>query len=155
MPHAITITGTRSTGHRPLAEYERLFAEYLGPWAASGPRWYIGGAVGIDTLTLRWLAERTTCPITVVVPVTLDAQPAEAQAAVAAARAAGRLEALVELRHPAGLCAASYHARNRWMVDRSQFVIGFPHSASDAGSGTWYTLDYGAGRGLPRLIIPV
>ncbi|MFB7532504.1 hypothetical protein ACFC0C_30675 [Streptomyces sp. NPDC056178] len=53
-----------------------------------------------------------------------------------------------ELRTPA------YHARNRWMVDRTSMTIGFPHAA-EPSTGTWQTIGYTAEQGKPRLIVPV
>ncbi|MEO3809518.1 hypothetical protein ABGB17_11010 [Sphaerisporangium sp. B11E5] len=152
VPDTITISGTRSTSHRPLGEYRRMFAEYLAPFAGPGRRFYIGGASGVDSLTLLWLASETRAELVVVVPGAMDGQPADARDAVAVAR--GRLRELVELAHPAHPSAEAYHHRNRWMVDRSEFVIGFPR-ADVAGGGTWYTLDYAAEHGKPRLVLPV
>ena len=40
------------------------------------------------------------------------------------------------------------------MVDRSGFVIGFP-KGTDPHSGTWYTVNYAAAQGKPRLVVPV
>ncbi|TDN76200.1 hypothetical protein C8E95_5393 [Pseudonocardia autotrophica] len=48
----------------------------------------------------------------------------------------------------------AFHARNRWMVDRSDFVIGFPRG-DDPQSGTRYTLGHAARLGLPHLVLPV
>ncbi|WP_433464071.1 hypothetical protein [Spirillospora sp. CA-128828] len=151
MPRAVTITGTRSTGHRTLAEYRAIFEDYLRPFAHSGVRFHLGGASGIDSLALLWLTGETEAELVVVVPAELTDQPADARRAVETAREADRLTELVELggqtRTP------GYHARNRWMVDRSQMTIGFPHAAS--GGGTWHTLDYTASQDKPRLIVPV
>lgn len=69
----VTITGTRETGHKSLAEYADLFEQYLEPFVPAG-HFYLGGAVGIDSLALLWLADRTTAPITVVTPGTLSQQ---------------------------------------------------------------------------------
>ncbi|WP_206185121.1 DNA-processing protein DprA [Thermoactinospora rubra] len=151
---AITITGTRSTDHRPLGEYRLLFAQYLAPFALPGIRFYLGGARGIDSLALLWLASETQASLTVVVPGTLEGQPADARHAVALVRDQSRLAELVELAHPMHPSTEGYHHRNRWMVDRSDFVIGFPRG-EDTASGTWYTLDYAATQNKPRLILPV
>lgn len=40
------------------------------------------------------------------------------------------------------------------MVDRSEFVIGFPFGDNPV-SGTWYTLNYAAEHGKPRLVVPL
>ncbi|MEI5034195.1 hypothetical protein RB201_20125 [Streptomyces sp. S1A(2023)] len=81
----VTITGTRETGHKSLAEYADLFEQYLEPFVPAA-HFYLGGAVGIDSLALLWLADRTTAAITVVAPGTLSQQPAEAREAVARTR---------------------------------------------------------------------
>jgi hypothetical protein len=151
MRRAVAITGTRSTGHRTQAEYRTMFEDYLRPFAGPDVRFHLGGASGIDSLALLWLAGETKAELVVVVPAKLMDQPGDARHAVETVREADRLAELVELggqtRTP------GYHARNRWMVDRSQMTIGFPHSAS--GGGTWYTLDYTASQDKPRVIVPV
>jgi hypothetical protein len=153
MPQAVTITGTRSTGHRELVDYRRIFDEYVGPFAGAGVRFYLGGAVGIDSLALLWLAGETEAHLTVVVPALLVDQPADARRAVATARETNRLE-VVELGGEPR--APGYHARNRWMVDHSDFVIGFPLAfTACATSGTQYTLRYGAEQDKPRLVVPI
>ncbi|MEU8346841.1 hypothetical protein AB0C74_34535 [Spirillospora sp. NPDC048832] len=152
MPQAVTITGTRSTAHRAVAEYRTLFEEYVGPFALPNVRFHLGGASGIDSLALLWLADETEAELVVAVPAKLADQPADARDAIAAVRRSGRLAGLVELggqRQRAG-----YFARNRWMVDRSSFVIGFPRRGTNT-SGTWYTLDYAANYDKPRLVMPV
>ncbi|GAA1009404.1 hypothetical protein Aple_046280 [Acrocarpospora pleiomorpha] len=152
MPKSLTITGSRSTQHRELSEYRDLFAAYIGPFAVPDSHFYLGGASGIDSLALLWLSDNTSARLTVVVPATLADQPADARHAVATVRDSGRLDDLVELKGEAR--TTGYHARNRWMVDRSEFIIGFP-LATDLSSGTAYTLDYAATHGKPRLIVPI
>ncbi|MFG2223298.1 DNA-processing protein DprA [Streptomyces sp. NPDC048644] len=152
MALSIAITGTRSTGHHELTWYGDLFATYLGPFATEGAHFYIGGAKGVDTLALRWIADHSSASITVVVPGTIGEQPDEARQAVDQCR--GRITEVVELRAPE-LQSRAYHARNRYMVDRSDMVIGFPLEKSESGSGTWQTLNYAAEQGKPRLIAPV
>ncbi|MCT6775357.1 hypothetical protein LXH09_01710 [Streptomyces sp. CS7] len=146
----VTITGTRRTGHKTTAEYADLFELYLGPFA-QGAHFYIGGAAGIDSLALLWLADRTAAAITIVAPSTMGRQPVEAQEAVARSR--GRIKEVVEL-GAAELSAPAYHARNRWMVDRTSMTIGFPH-ATEPSTGTWQTIEYTAEQRKPRLIVPV
>ncbi|RCG23745.1 hypothetical protein DTL70_14065 [Streptomyces diacarni] len=146
----VTITGTRTTGHRDTAHYARLFAHYLAPFAPEA-HFHLGGARGIDSLALAWLAAHTRARITVVVPGTLDQQPPEARHAVA--RAGDRVAELVEL-GAEPLDDAAYLARNRWMVDRSALVIGFPVGTSTV-SGTWQTLEYAARQDKARLIVPI
>jgi predicted Rossmann fold nucleotide-binding protein DprA/Smf involved in DNA uptake len=146
---AVAITGTRNTGRRSNSEYAQLFSAYLGPFADS--HFYIGGAKGIDSLALLWLAGNTQAQLTIVVPGRLDQQPAEARQAVSRSR--DRIKEVVELK--AGeLRSPAYHERNRYMVDRSSMVIGFPHG-DEPQSGTWQTLNYCAQLGRPRLIVPI
>ncbi|MFI0485655.1 hypothetical protein [Actinomadura sp. 9N215] len=152
MPQAVTITGTRSTDHRALTDYRATFDEYVRPFARHGVRFHLGGASGIDSLALRWLADETEVQIVVAVPARLADQPPDARRAVVAVRNAGRLTELVEL--DGTLDAEGYFARNRWMVDRSDFVIGFPLRGTQS-SGTRYTLDYAANQDKPRLVMPV
>lgn len=150
---AVTITGSRSTEHRPAQFFQRMFAAYLAPFARSDARFYVGGAVGVDTLALDWLAANTDASIVVTVPRMVADQPREAAHAIATWYERDRLAEVVELQAPM-LGTDAYHARNRWMVDRSDFVVGFPHGG-DYRSGTWYTVNYAAERGKPRLIVPI
>ncbi|GAA0646824.1 hypothetical protein GCM10010174_82510 [Kutzneria viridogrisea] len=150
-PPAVTITGTRSARMTPVLA--QAFATYLRPFALPDTRFYLGGAVGIDSHALLWLAEHTDSSLIVVAPSTMADQPAEARDAVDRAAEAGRLTNVVELGAPR-LGTAAYHARNRWMVDRSGLVIGFPAGTART-SGTWYTLDYAAERGMPHVVVPV
>ncbi|MEU8403860.1 hypothetical protein AB0C28_52545 [Nonomuraea sp. NPDC048892] len=152
MPLVAAITGTRSTGHRELTWYANVFDTYLSPFATDDAHFYIGGAVGIDSLSLLWLAGSTKARITVVVPCTVQDQPAEARQAIAQCH--DRITEIVELR-AAELKTPAYHARNRWMVDRGRMVIGFPREGDETTSGTWQTINYGASQGRPRLIVPV
>lgn len=152
MPLAVAITGTRQTGHREIAWFSDLFARYLAPWATPDTRFYIGGARGIDSLSLLWLAGHSTSRITVVVPGTVAQQPADARKAIERCR--GRIAEVVEL-GAAELRTLAFHARNRYMVDRAQFVIGFPLTGPEGQAGTWQTLNYAASQGKPRLIVPI
>ncbi|UNO42214.1 DNA-processing protein DprA [Streptomyces sp. MST-110588] len=147
----VTITGTRETSHRSVEWFDGLFAGYLAPFATGGTHFYVGGALGIDSLALLWLAGNTGSSLTVVVPGTAREQPADAREAISRVR--DRVSSVVEL-GASPLRTAAFHARNRWMVDRSDLTIGFP-LAGRTSSGTWQTLDYTAERGLPRLIVPV
>ncbi|MEJ3742806.1 DNA-processing protein DprA [Actinomycetes bacterium KLBMP 9797] len=154
MTSEVAISGSRMTEHRSREGYEDLFAEFLAPFAnRSGARIFVGGAKGIDSLVLTWLAQHTSAAIVVAVPGTVSGQPAEAQAAILEGQQTGQVD-VVELAHPAFPSAAAYHARNRWMVDRSRLLIAFPHG-DDPRSGTWYTIGYVAEQGKPRLIVPI
>ncbi|WP_189390193.1 hypothetical protein [Streptomyces sp. SDr-06] len=146
----VAITGTRETGHRSLDDYASLFEAYLRPFA-TGAHFYMGGAKGIDSLTLLWLAGNTGARLTVVTPGTVTQQPADARQAIARTR--DRIKEIVEL-GAAELGTHAYHARNRWMVDHASMTIGFPHADEPTG-GTWQTLNYTAEQGKPRLIVPV
>ncbi|RLV78698.1 hypothetical protein D3C57_109975 [Streptomyces rapamycinicus NRRL 5491] len=152
MSRAVTITGTRSTAHRDLTSYAELFSRYLAPFADAGTCFYIGGAKGIDSLVLLWLAGNSEARITVVVPGAVQQQPAEARQAIT--RGGARIAEVVEL-GAQELGAPAFHARNRWMVDRSEMVIGFPLAGARTQSGTWYTINYGAEQGKAQLIVPV
>lgn len=152
MSLAVAITGTRQTAHRDPAWFEDLFGVYLGPWAAPDAEFYVGGARGIDSLSLLWLAGNSRSRITIVVPGTVSQQPAEARQAIEHCR--DRISQVIEL-GAAELSTGAYHTRNRYMVDRARMVIGFPLEGSAGASGTWQTLDYAASQGKPRLIVPV
>jgi hypothetical protein len=152
MPLAAAITGTRETGHRELAWFRDLFGTYLAPWASGDAHFFIGGAKGIDSLSLLWLAGNSQAQITVVVPGTVAQQPTEARQAIERCR--DRIADVVEL-GAAELRAPAYHARNRYMVDRAQMAIGFPLAGPEGASGTWQTLNYAASQGKPRLIVPI
>jgi hypothetical protein len=154
MPKAITVSGARVTNRRFAAANDELFAQYLAPFAAEHTQFYVGGAVGIDSLALRWLAEKSQAIVTVVVPATVAEQPDNAQDEILAATRLGRLSEIIELRHPRFPEAEAYHARNRWMVDHSAFLIAFPHG-TNSESGTWQTIYYAAASAKPRLIVPL
>lgn len=154
MTRAVVISGSRSTEHRPPADYAALFGEFVAPFVADGTVVYIGGAQGIDSLALAWLATHTDGRVVVAAPGTVSGQPAEARAAIAAALAHSKRVEVIELRHPDFPSTAAYHSRNRWMVDRAELLLAFPHG-NDPLSGTLYTVNYAADRGLPRIIVPI
>ncbi|GAA4845662.1 hypothetical protein GCM10025787_29690 [Saccharopolyspora rosea] len=151
MPRRVTITGPRNLGEVSNADLGGLFDAYLRPFAGGAAHFYLGGAAGIDTAALAWLAEHTNVGLTVVVPCALVDQPAIAVETVNRWRK--RVDEVVELQ-ALELGTVAYHARNRWMVDRSELVIGFPRG-TDPASGTWYTLNYAAEQGKARLVIPL
>ncbi|WP_227013366.1 MULTISPECIES: hypothetical protein [unclassified Pseudonocardia] len=74
-----------------------LFEEFVAPFARAGTTVHVGGAVGIDTAALDWLARCTDAAIVVVVPCTVADQPDVAAAAVRRWQDAHRLAAVVEL----------------------------------------------------------
>lgn len=149
----IVVSGARSA-LRPERDYDRLFADFLGPFTLPDRTVYVGGALGIDTLALRWLARETKALVTVVVPATLEEQPREAAGAIRVAAASGRVHELIELVHPDFPSTEAYHARNRWMVDRSELLVAFPLNDGES-RGTAYTIDYAASRGVPRLVVGI
>jgi len=150
---SVTITGTRSIDEETESRLHGLFDDYLQPFADPDAHFYLGGAAGLDTAALDWLAEQTQAVVTVVVPCTVANQPATAADAIVRWNLRERLAEVVELQADR-LGTSAYHARNRWMVDRSGFVIGFPRGTEPA-SGTWYTVNYAADQGKPRLVVPV
>lgn len=85
MPDSVTISGTRSTSHHADGWFTALFERFVRPFVGADVHVYVGGAPGIDTLVLRWLAELARVRITVVVPARLADQPVEARDAVAGA----------------------------------------------------------------------
>jgi predicted Rossmann fold nucleotide-binding protein DprA/Smf involved in DNA uptake len=149
---AAAITGTRQTDHLTPTRLGEIFGTYLKPWATPEAQFYVGGARGIDSLALLWLAQETSSRINVVVPGTVLQQPVQAQQAIE--RCQHRIAEVVEL-SATELHTQAYHARNRYMVDRAQLVIGFPLHGPEGASGTWQTINYGATQGKPRLIVPV
>lgn len=153
MVRQVTVTGIRSIPAESEAGLPTMFSGYLQPFAGPDTHFYIGGALGVDSLALDWLADHSPASLTVVVPCTVTDQPAAAAASIRRWQHAGRLAQIVELEADR-LDTAAYHARNRWMVDRSGFVIGFP-LADQPGGGTWYTLNYAAEQRKPRLVVPV
>lgn len=158
MARNVTITGTRSIDAAQQSLLGRLFEEYLRPFADPDAHFYVGGAVGIDTAALDWLAQHTQANLTVVVPCTVADQPAVAADSITRWSLRNRLAEIVELGADA-LDTLAYHARNRWMVDHSGFVIAFLSgeflSGEQSTSGTWYTVGYASDQGKPRLLIPV
>lgn len=152
MTLSIAITGTRSTKHHEITWYTDLFARYIEPFASDGTHFHIGGAKGVDSLSLLWLAGHSPSSITIVVPGTVAQQPTDAQEAITRCRE--RIRDVIELR-ASELRTPAYYARNRYMVDRSDMVIGFPLDGGESTSGTWQTINHAAESGKPRLIVPV
>jgi predicted Rossmann fold nucleotide-binding protein DprA/Smf involved in DNA uptake len=149
---SVAITGTRSIGDAPDDKLTEVFETYLRPFAGSTTHFYVGGASGVDTVALQWLAA-SEAELTVVVPCRVVDQPAGSADVIGRLRADGRL-AVVEMGATL-LGRAAYHARDRWMVDHAGLVIGFPRGAESVGGGTWYTLNYAAEQGKARLVVPL
>jgi predicted Rossmann fold nucleotide-binding protein DprA/Smf involved in DNA uptake len=151
---SVAITGTRSIGDAPVDELAEAFESYLRPFADAAAHFYLGGASGVDTAALQWLASNSEAVLTVVVPCRIVDQPVGSAQLIERLRGEERLADVVELGATL-LGKAAYHARNRWMVDHSALVIGFPRGDESVGGGTWYTLDYAAEQGKARLVVPL
>lgn len=154
MERSVAITGTRSIGDAPDDKLAEAFVSYLGPFADRTTHFYVGGASGVDTAALGWLATNSDAALTVVVPCRIVDQPAGPAEVIERLRGAERLAGVVEMGATL-LGRAAYHARNRWMVDHAGLVIGFPRGDESAGGGTWYTLNYAADQGKARLVVPL
>ena len=119
----ITVTGPRELSPDAADRCEtEAFERYLAPFVEGGHTFFVGGAAGVDTLALRWLVAHRA-PVTIVVPATVEDQPGEAGGPIRQARQATLAE-VVELDHPSFPEPEAHQARNRYMVDRSAFVIG-------------------------------
>lgn len=153
MERSVAITGTRSISDAPGGELAELFQAYLRPFSESAARFYVGGASGVDTAALQWLAENSEASLTVVVPCRVVDQPAGSAEVIDRLRGEDRVD-VVEMGATL-LGKAAYHERNRWMVDHSGLVIGFPRGDESVGGGTWYTLNYAAEQGKARLVVPL
>ncbi len=154
MERSVAVTGTRSIGDAPVDELAEAFVAYLGPFADSASHFYVGGASGVDTAALQWLAKNTEAALTVVVPCRIVDQPAGSAEVIERLRGERRLADVVEMGATL-LGKAAYHARDRWMVDHAGLVIGFPRGDESVGGGTWYTLRYAAEQGKARLVVPL
>lgn len=154
MELSVAITGTRSIGDAPVDELAEAFEAYLRPFSDSTAHFYVGGASGVDTAALQWLAKNSEAALTVVVPCRIVDQPAGSAEVIDRLRGEERLADVVEMGATL-LGKAAYHARNRWMVDHCGLVIGFPRGEESVGGGTWYTLSYAAEQGRARLIVPL
>lgn len=154
MERSVAITGTRSIGDAPVDELADAFEAYLRPFSDSTAHFYVGGAPGVDTAALQWLAKNSEAALTVVVPCRIVDQPVGSAAVIDRLRGEERLTDVVEMGATL-LGKAAYHARNRWMVDRAGLVIGFPRGGESVGGGTWYTLNYAAEQGKARLVVPL
>lgn len=155
MVMSVAITGSRELGARREADVIGAFNALALPFARTGMRWVLGGAAGIDTMALEWLAglDRPGEAL-VAVPVTVADQPREARLSIHKARERGLPVTIAELRHPSGVGPDAWTARNMFMVEESQVVIGFPATDVPDQSGTWETLEYARRRRRALLIVP-
>jgi predicted Rossmann fold nucleotide-binding protein DprA/Smf involved in DNA uptake len=155
MAMSVAITGSRELGSRRAADVTDAFDALLLPFARAGARWVLGGAAGIDTMALDWLAGLDhPGDVLIAVPATVADQPREAQVSIRRAGDRGLAVTVVELCHPSGAGPAAWTARNRYMVDQSQVVIGFPATDVPDRSGTWETLEYARRRHRALLTVP-
>lgn len=151
---AVTISGTRKTRSINPRDLAIVFRAATYVFDEDDTTWYVGGATGIDTLFLDWMIVRLQGFIHIVIPTKLEDQPRDAQRAIRNALSQlPRDVMLTELNSKAG-SPEKYYVRNRFMVDRSQMLLGFPHE-TELSSGTGYTINYAATIGVPRMIWPV
>lgn len=147
----ITITGPRQIDGIEMKTFGSLFKKFLAPFDRPDTLWFVGGAAGLDTVSLHWLWLEGTGDVVVVVPGKLNQQPADAVAMVheVTSYAPWRIQ-VTELEHPDFPQPAAYHNRNHFMVDRSDLVIGFPHRIRSS-RGTRATLQYAKDMNVARL----
>lgn len=159
----IAITGTRSANSYDASKW--IFEKAVRPFIVSPTvlrplpsdtyiaRFWLGGASGIDTHMLHWLADHTIAKIKVVVPNTVADQPADARAEIERCAERGRVEEIIELK--AGRAPHCNHVRNRYLVDHAEFVIGFPlrtAAPDNRFGGTWSTLAYADDQDKPHMV---
>ncbi len=127
---SIAITGNR--------DYADPAALYRGLDRIGARQYYFGGARGVDTNALTYVAENNPESIrTVVVPNRVTDQPVEAQAAI-------RKHAtnVIELRNSG---ADRYQLRNNYMVNKADKTVGF-YNYTGRG-GTFNTINYARSQG--------
>jgi len=123
------------TGHRDFPDPAAL---YRGLDNIGARQYYLGGARGVDTKALEYIAETQPQSIrTVVVPNRLADQPVGAQAAI-------RKHAtnVIELRNTG---PDRYFIRNRYMVDKAERTVGFYDHRGRGG--TYQTINYAKSKG--------
>lgn len=131
------------TGHR---DYPDRAALYRGLDGLRAREYYLGGARGIDSDALEYLARTQPESIrTVVVPNRITDQPASARAMIEQ-----HANNVIELRNTG---ADRYMIRNRYMVDHSTRVNAF-YDFRETG-GTFNTIEYSRRIGRPLTITPM
>ena len=131
------------TGHR---EYPDRSALFRGLDRFRAREYFFGGARGVDSDALQYIAQQQPRSIrTVVVPNRLIDQPVSTQ--VITKRYASRV---IELRNSG---ADRYMIRNRFMVDRATRVQAF-YDFRGSG-GTFNTIEYAKSTGRPVTIEPM
>ena len=137
---AITITGSRDvTRQAARPQFEVHLAAYLD----QGRTWLLGSALGVDRWATEWLLDLAE-QCWVVVPFTASDQPRDAGCCF------DRVARLIELNLPRS--KRSYMIRNRYMVDRSEVVVGF---WSGKPGGTRSTLQYAIRERREVHLIPI
>ncbi|WP_284748261.1 DUF4118 domain-containing protein [Amycolatopsis sp. RTGN1] len=126
--------GAALLGGLPVALGAVVIACLLADFYFVSPRHTFAVAGVVDVLELA-----SFVGIGLVVAVLLESTAVMRRRAADTSAEAAVLAVLVAsvVRH---LGSPAYHARNRWMVDRSELVIGFPRGTNQA-QGTWYTLN--------------
>lgn len=140
------VSGIRELDPGSIPDVELALAEELAQPGLTEVR--LGGALGVDTVAL---AAACFGPphvrVVVVVPFTLDKQPALARQQVQACRTVG----VLELRLPAGKSA--YLRRNDKMLEGAQRLLAFTDGRTSGG--TAYTIDRARRLGLEVDVVPV
>lgn len=131
------------TGNRDYADPAAL---YRGLDRIGARQYYFGGARGIDTDALSYVAETQPQSIrTVVVPNRLTDQPVAAQAAIKQ-----HATNIIELKN-AG--PDRYQLRNKFIVNKADKTVGF-YNYSGRG-GTYQTIDYARSQGKLLQVNPI
>jgi predicted Rossmann fold nucleotide-binding protein DprA/Smf involved in DNA uptake len=150
----VTISGTRATHESYEGAYYAAFKVSLLPLAMGGAKFHVGGARGIDHLALGYLMELGKASnVTIVVPGRLEQQPHEVKPRLYQAISEGAL--LIQLQAIDFPSAPAYHARNRWMLNRSEYLAAYPLVGEDRKGGTWTTINEAMRRDMPRTVVPV
>lgn len=150
----VTISGTRSTHDRHEVSYYDAFRVSLLPLAMGDAKFLVGGAIGMDYRALGYLLELGKAHnVTIVVPATLERQPEQVKGRLYDAISQGAR--IVELHAPDFPSGRAYHARNRWMLNRSAFGLFYPQLDQPHKGGTWELMEVAIEKDMPRTVIPV
>ena len=141
--NTITITGSRKLSKKHIW---KKFDEYLNLWTKCGRKWLVGGACGVDHWAIEWLLEKNE-DCTAVVPFTILSQPKVVQPILKEMKKNGKV---IELKLPNN--KGAYLIRNKFMVDRSNVVIGFWNGRT---GGSSKTLIYGIEKGREVHAYPI
>lgn len=149
----LTITGTRATKGVLREDMNALFNETLKPYNTRETSWFIGGAIGVDTYVLDWFVDNIDGTATIVVPKTVADQPMPARKSIDRALMFDNFS-LIELKQIIFPASEAFHHRNRYMVNKSNATIGYPHKTQKS-NGTRYTIDYTIDMGKQASIHPI